>query len=105
RTCDFLVPNQALYQAEPHPVFTAATIQFFLAELSCHPKRKINYMAEPPLCQHIFLFFSQISTIHSQTLENSRFSGSTFFMTQGRFPSRMREITRFLITFQSEVPL
>ena len=26
RTCDLLVPNQALYQAEPHPEFEAVTL-------------------------------------------------------------------------------
>ena len=51
-----------LSHTSPYPV----TSQQMPVGFVCHPKRKINYMADKPPCQHIFLFFSQIPTIQSQ---------------------------------------
>ena len=53
RTCDPLVPNQVLYQAEPHPGITRISKD---RNTSCTKKeRKRNHNKGMRLCQAIFL--------------------------------------------------
>ena len=47
RTCDLLVPNQALYQAEPHPVMSRRKRE----NRERFPQMLIDYSTAVPVCQ------------------------------------------------------